>query len=129
MNRHRGIGSHLTRRRSQEQVTAGGVAHRLTRHDFSLNFAASGLDFKAGVVDLRSGTARGNNGPPDPRNRLPAAQPAANHEGLFYRTARRMEIDRALRVLHILQETANARGGIPIDIAFHRNPAVTTWPP
>ncbi|HZE53902.1 MAG TPA: hypothetical protein VE111_11620 [Bradyrhizobium sp.] len=100
----------------------------MTRHDFSLNFAASGLDFKAGVVDLRSGTAGGNNGSPDPGNSPPAAQQAANHEGLFHRTTRRMEIDRALRVLHILQETANARGGIPIDIAFDGNPAVTTGP-
>src|SRR5205814_1892908 len=121
---HRSIGSDLSRCRSQKQVTAGRVAHRLTRHDFSLNFAAPGLDFKAGVVDLRSGAARGDKGSPDPRHSPPAAQQAANHEGLFNRTTRRMEIDRALRVLHILQETANARGGTPIDIAFDGNPAV-----
>ena len=51
-------------------------------------------------------------GPPDPGNRLPAAQQAADHEGLFHRTTRRMEIDRSLRVFDIPQETTNARGGV-----------------
>ena len=100
----------------------------MARYDLSLNFAAAGLDFKAGVVDLRAWIAPGNDGPPDPGNRLPATQQAPNHVGLFNRTTRRMEIDRALRVFHALQETANARSRIPIDIAFNRDPAVTTRP-
>ncbi|MGZ5872620.1 MAG: hypothetical protein ACXWKP_10975 [Bradyrhizobium sp.] len=126
MDGHRRIGRHLARRRPEKQITAGRIAHRSTRHDLGLNFAAPGLDLKAGVVDLRSGSACGNNGPPDPGDSLPATQQTPNHEGLFNRTTRRMEIDRALRVFHILQETANTRGGIAIDVAFDSDPAVAT---
>jgi len=123
MDRHRGIGSHFARRRSQEQVTASRVAHRLTRHDFSLNFAASGLDLRqassiCAPAPQAATTVRPTGQQPSGcatsgQSRRPVPP---NHP--------RMEIDRALRVLHILQETANARGGIPIDIAFDGNPAV-----
>jgi hypothetical protein len=35
-----------------------------------------------------------------------------------------MKIDRTLRVFHISQEAADARGGGLIDLAFNRNPMI-----
>jgi hypothetical protein len=94
--------------------------------DLGLNITASGLDLEAGVVDLRSRTAGSNNGSSDPGDGLSPAQQPPDQEGLLDRTTRRMKIERTLRVLHIPQETADARGSILIDLAFNGNPAITT---
>src|ERR1700732_1979137 len=97
----------------------------MTSDDFGLNFAAGSLDFEAGVVDLCSCAASLNHRTPDPGNSLPAAQQTPDRISLFNRSTRRMEIDRSLPVLHISKETADARSGVLIDIAFNSNPAVT----
>lgn len=128
MDSHRCIGSNFARRRAEKQIPASRIAHRMIGHDVSLNFAASRLDFQAGIIDLRSRTTGRHNGTPDPGDSLPATQQAPDDKGLFDRAARRMEIDRALRILHIAQETANASGRPLVDFALNGNPAVATGP-
>jgi hypothetical protein len=57
----------------------------------------------------------------------------ASDDGLLDHAARRVEIDRKLRVLHISQEAANARAGILIDLTLNRDPMIASlfrmnWP-
>jgi len=70
--------------------------------------------------------AGGNDRATDPGDRLPAAQQASDHVGLIDLAARRMQIDRAPPVFHVPKETADPRGGVVIDIALNRNPAIAT---
>jgi hypothetical protein len=60
-------------------------------------------------------------------------QQASDDEGLLDHAARRVEIDRKLRVFHISQEAANVRAGILIDLTFNRDPMIASlfrmnWP-
>jgi hypothetical protein len=96
------------------------------RLQLGLDLTAAVLDLETGGVDLGSRRTSGHDGPADPRNRLPAPQQAPDCKGRFNRATRRMEIDRAPRILHGAKETANAGGGPAIDLAFDRNPAIAT---
>ena len=124
MHRDSGIRRHLARGGAKEQIAAGRIAHRMIGRDRAFELAAAILDLEAGVVDLRSGRASGDDRAPDPRHRLPASQQPADRVGRFDGTARRMEVDRAPGVLHVAQEWADARGGSRVDDAFHGDPAV-----
>ena len=118
MDGHRGIGSDLARRRAEKQISSRPNCTSRDGRDFSLDFAARGLDLEAGIIDLSSCGAGGYDRPSDPGNDRPPAQHASDREGLLHRTARRMEIDRPLGYLSRrrrkrLMRDAAARSTLP----------------
>ena len=116
----RGIRRNFTRRCPQKQIAAGGIAHRVARHEAGLHFAAAGLDLEARIVDLRSCRAGGNDCPPHPADRLAGAQQSADREGLSHLATWRMKIDRPLGIFYATQKLAHAQGRASVHGTFDR---------
>ncbi|MFB9264082.1 hypothetical protein ACFFWD_13015 [Bradyrhizobium erythrophlei] len=128
VHRDRSIGRNLARRRPEEQIAAGRVAHRIAGHQLRLDLAARILDLQARRIDLRARSASGRDGAADPRDRLPSAQHSPDGVGLLDIAAGRVKVDRALRVLDAGQEAADPRRRIAIDLALDGNPAIAACP-
>ncbi|MGY3409605.1 hypothetical protein ACVWZV_005718 [Bradyrhizobium sp. GM5.1] len=88
MDRQRGVGGDLARCRSEKQVAAGRVAHRMVSGEFGFHLAAGIFYFQARGVHLRARGARRRDGPANPTDRLAAAQQPPDDIGLLHVSAR-----------------------------------------
>src|SRR4029079_10313685 len=66
--------------------------------------------------------------PATPGDRLGAAHEPPDGVGLLDVSARRIKVDRTLRVLDAGEEAANAHCGALVDLAFDGDPAVAARP-
>jgi hypothetical protein len=127
MHAENGVGCDFAYCRTEDEIGACGVALRAAGREVSGKLAAGSLQLQADLGRLRFETAI-----PDDRSRHPRcggqfAQHVADKDALFEIAAGRREIQRQVPVFQmLLDECLGAAGGIAVDLALHRDPAVAT---